>query len=179
VRTDRLQREFGVGLQWRVFPLHPETPEGGTALADLFPGNEAKIAQMHERLAGIAAAEGLPMSPGRTRTYNSRLAQELGKWAESRGAGDPFRRAVYNAFFVEGIDIGRADALVRIAGAVGLDPAEARGALEDRLFAPAVDADWRRARETGVTAVPTHDCDGRRLVGFAPYEDFRRLIGKG
>jgi predicted DsbA family dithiol-disulfide isomerase len=46
-------------------------------------------------------------------------------------------------------------------------------------FAAAVDADRHRARELGVSAVPTHLCAGRRLVGFSPYEDFVRLIGKG
>ena len=31
--------------------------------------------------------EGLPYNPERNMSYNSRLAQELSKWAESKGKG--------------------------------------------------------------------------------------------
>jgi len=63
------------------------------------------IREMQARLLQIAAAEGVPMIE-RTRTCNSRLAQELGKWAESLGRGDEFRRAVYRAYFELGSNIG-------------------------------------------------------------------------
>lgn len=48
----------------------------------------------------------------------------------------------------------------------------------ERSCAAAVDADWQRAMDLRITAVPTHLCGGRRLTGFAAYEDFVRLIGK-
>jgi len=178
VRTDRLQREYGVELRWTVFPLHPETPEDGLELAELFGGREEHIRAMQARLRQLATADGLPLAE-RTRTYNSRRAQELGKWAEKRGKGDPFRRGVYRAFFVEGRNIALVDELVPIAEAIGLPGDEAREVLAARSFAAAVDADWQRARELGITAVPTHLCAGRRLVGFSPYEDFVRLIERG
>jgi predicted DsbA family dithiol-disulfide isomerase len=178
VRTDRLQREYGVELRWTVFPLHPETPEDGLELAELFGGREEQIQAMQARLRQLATAEGLPLAE-RTRTYNSRRAQELGKWAEERGKGDPFRRAVYRAFFVEGRNIALVDEVVPIAEAIGLPGDEAREVLAAGSFAAAVDADWQRARELGITAVPTHLCAGKKLVGFSPYEDFVRLIGRG
>jgi len=178
VRTDRLQREYGIRLRWSVFPLHPETPEQGRALSELFAGREADIAAMQARLSQLAAAEGLPLVV-RSRTYNSRLAQELGKWAESRGAGDPFRRAVYRAYFVDGSNIALADVLLRIAESVGLLLDEARAVLAGRSFAEAVDADWQRAAELRITAVPTHIYGGKRLEGFSSYDDFVSLIGTG
>ena len=177
MRTDRLQQEYGIELQWAVFPLHPETPIEGRELSELFTGREADIAAMQARLVKVAATEGLPLAI-RTRTYNSRLAQELGKWAESQNMGDPFRRAVYRAYFVDGSNIALIDELIRIAGSVGLPVDEARTVLAERSFASAVDADWQRAREMRITAVPTHICGGKRLAGFNPYVDFERLIGK-
>jgi len=177
VRTDRLQREYGIELRWTVFPLHPETPMEGMELSELFAGREADIAAMQARLSRLAAAEGLPLAE-RTRTCNSRLAQELGKWAESRGSGDPFRRAVYRAYFVDGSNIALVDELLRIAGSVGLPPDEARAVLAEGSFAAAVDADWQRAGELRITAVPTHLCGGKRLAGFSSYADFLHLIGK-
>jgi predicted DsbA family dithiol-disulfide isomerase len=176
VRTDRLQQEYGVELRWSVFPLHPETPPEGIELAELFAGRETMIREMQARLLQITAEEGLPMVE-RTRTSNSRLAQELGKWAESLGRGDEFRRAVYRAYFVEGSNIGLVGELQKIAGTAGLPPAEAGVVLSVRSFAPAVDADWQRARELGITAVPTHLCGGKRLTGFNDYAAFVKLIG--
>jgi len=178
VRTDRLQREYGVELRWSVFPLHPETPEEGMDLSELFAGREADIKDMQARLSKVAAAEGLPLT-GRTRTYNSRLAQELGKWAELRGEGDTFRRAIYRAYFVNGSNIALIDELMRIVESVGLPLEEARAVLAGRNFAAAVDAEWQRAGELRITAVPTHLCAGKRLAGFSSYEDFVHLIGKG
>jgi predicted DsbA family dithiol-disulfide isomerase len=103
----------------------------------------------------------------------------LGKWAESRGAGDPFRHAVYRAYFVEGCNLALHDVLLRIAESIGLPSDEAQDVLVERSFAGAVDADWQRAGDLRISAVPTHLCDGKRLTGFAPYDDFVRLIGKG
>ena len=177
MRTDRLQREYGVELAWTVFPLHPETPEEGIELAELFAGREDMIKEMQVRLLRLAEAEGLPLME-RTRTYNSRRAQELGKWAEAQGKGDLFRKAVYGAYFVEGRNIAKVDELVRIAEAISLPGDEARAVLTAGSFSAAVDADWQRAGELGITAVPSHLCAGKRLVGFGSYDDFVRLIGK-
>jgi predicted DsbA family dithiol-disulfide isomerase len=177
VRTDRLQQEYGVRLRWSVFPLHPETPPEGRELAELFAGREAMFRDMQARLLRIAAREGLPLAE-RSRTYNSRLAQELGKWAEEEGRGDEFRHAVYRAYFVEGVNIAQVEELLRIAAAAGLPADEARAALRERSFAAVVEADWQRAMDLRITAVPTHLCDGKRLTGFAAYEDFVRLIGE-
>jgi predicted DsbA family dithiol-disulfide isomerase len=172
-----LQQAYGVELVYTAFPLHPETPEEGRELSELFAGREEYIEAMQIRLSQAAEAEGLPLAR-RTRTCNSRLAQELGKWAESQGLGEQFHRAVYRSYFVDGSNIALVEVLIRIAASVGLSEVEAGTVLTTRSFAAAVDADWQRARELRITAVPTHLCNGRRLAGFSPYDDFLRLIGK-
>jgi predicted DsbA family dithiol-disulfide isomerase len=175
VRTDRLRKEYGVELLMRVFPLHPETPEKGLELSELFAGRELDIEAMQAKLSQVAAAEGLPLTT-RTRTYNSRRAQELGKWAETQDSGSQFHQAVYRGYFVDGRNIGLADELVEIAVSVGLPADEARTVIETRSFAAAVDADWQRAGELRVTAVPTNLCGGKRVTGFSSYDDLVRLI---
>ena len=147
-------------------------------LSKMFTGREAMIPDMQARLTQIAATEGLPLML-RTRTYNSRRAQELGKWTESQGAGDLFHQAVYRAYFVDGINIALIDKLVVIAESIGLPADEARKVIETGCFAAAVDADWQLSRELRITAVPAHLYEGKRLAGFGPYKDFERLIGKG
>ena len=161
----------------KVFPLHPETPEMGMELSEMFAGREAMIAAMQTRLVQVAAAENLPLML-RTRTYNSRRAQEMGKWAESLGVGELFHNAVYRAYFVDGVNIALVDELAVIAQSIGLPGDDARKVIESGRFAAEVDADWQLSREMRVTAVPTHIYAGKRLAGFAAYEDFERLIGK-
>jgi predicted DsbA family dithiol-disulfide isomerase len=172
-----LQQEYGIALRWTVFPLHPETPEQGFELTELFAGKEEQIKIMQAQLVQRAALEGLPLTE-RNRTYNSLRVQELGKWAEQQGQGDIFRRAVYHAYFVDGINISRVDELVQIAQSVGLSGDDARNVLKEKSYTEAVNADWKRAMALGVTAVPTHIFEGKRLVGFASYDEFIRLIGR-
>ena len=123
----------------------------------------------------VAAAEGLPFGD-RNHTYNSRLAQELGKWAETRGRGEAFHRLAFRAYFAEGRNIAQPPVLVDLASLAGLLPAEAEAVLAERRFAAAVDADWARSKQLGINAVPTFCVNGRRLVGAQPYEKLKDLV---
>jgi predicted DsbA family dithiol-disulfide isomerase len=172
-----LKKEYGIEIIWKVFPLHPEVPEDGIELTRLFAGMEARIKAMQARLQQAAVAEGLTLAE-RSRTYNSRRAQELGKWAETKGKGEIYHIAVYRAFFADGKNIALIDELVEIAAEIGLSADEAKEVLEAGSFSASVDADWERAALLEITAVPAHIYGSRRLSGFAPYEDFVKLIGK-
>ena len=175
MRTDRLQRELSLRIVWRDFPLHPEVPEAGIELAELFAGSGYDLAASHARLRQIAASEGVELAE-RSRTCNSRRAQELSHWAEAQGEGDAFRRAVYRAFFVELRNIGLVDELVAIASNVGLDAAAARAVLASGSHAAVVDADWERASALGIRGVPAYLCRGRLMTGFRDYEEYLRLL---
>ena len=157
------------------FPLHPETPSEGRSLEELFAGRGVDIEAMYTRMKGLMDDEGLPYGR-RTHTYNSRLAQELGKWADTSDKGDAFHDAMYRAYFVDARNIGDAEALLEVAEAVGLATDEARQVLETRSFEAAVDADWAKSRELGVTGVPTFVVGGYGVVGAQPYEALEQLL---
>jgi predicted DsbA family dithiol-disulfide isomerase len=175
VRTDRLLKEFHVNVRWTVFPLHPEIPEEGMELADLFRGSGFDIEAMMVRVMNVAEELELPLGE-RTLVSNSRRAQELGKWAESLGMGDAFRREVFHAYFAEGRNIAQPEELLRIAFDAGLPGEHVAGILERREFAAQVDADWSRAMQLSVTAVPFYLYGEKPLVGFRPYDDFVKLL---
>ena len=161
------------------FPLHPETPPQGVSLETLFAGRGIDVSAMHERMKSLMDAEGLPYSR-RTHTYNSRLAQELGKWAETQAGGEAIHDALYQAFFVDGRNIGDIDTLIEIAESVDLPGSSAREVLETRGFEAAVTADWDRSREVGVTGVPTFFASGFAVVGaqeYATLADFLTRAG--
>jgi len=130
---------------------------------------------MLTRLKEVARTEGLAFGD-RKMTYNSRLAQELGKWAEAKGRGQEFHKAVFAAYFAEGQNIALPEVLAAAAGSSGLPADEALEVVKTRCFKKAVDRDWGRSRQLGVTAVPTFMIDGARLVGAQPYEFLEKFI---
>jgi predicted DsbA family dithiol-disulfide isomerase len=153
--------------------LHPETPEEGWTLNELFAGRDIDIPAMLEHLKSVAADCGLPFGE-RTRTYNSRRAQEAGKWAESQNKGDEFHMAVFKAYFAEGLNIARIPVLEELAKSVGLEGVE--DVLSKGTFKEAVDSDWRYSRRCGVRAVPTFAAKGRMVVGAQPYNVLGELL---
>lgn len=177
MRIEELKRNFRIEVRWRAFPLHPETPEQGFTLQELFAGRDIDIPGVLARLRSAADELGLDWGD-RERTYNSRLAQELGKWAETKGKGDQFHTAVFRAYFADGRNIALRDELAEIASTVGLPKGEALRVLGTRSFKDAVDEDWKLSREWGITAVPTFVIDQKGLVGARPYAELERFLRK-
>ncbi len=175
MRVEKLRQAYDVDIQTVHFPLHPDTPLDGQTLEALFAGRDVDLDGMYESMKARMAEEGLPYGK-RTHTYNSRLAQELGKWADTQEGGDAIHMKLYEAYFVEGRNIGDADTLVEIAEGVGLDGAAAREVLEKRTFSDAIDADWEKSRQYGVTGVPTYVADAKGVVGAQPYEVLEQLM---
>ena len=112
----------------------------------------------------------------RKMTYNSRLAQELAKWAELKDKGNEFHDAVFRAYFVDGKNIGKADVLVEVAESVDLSGKDALKVIQNRTYREAVDLDWRRSRELRITAVPTFLFNHQLLVGAQKYEKLEKLM---
>jgi len=162
-------------VKWVHFPLHPDTPMEGRSLEELFAGRNVDVDDMYRQMKARMDAEGLPYGM-RTHTYNSRLAQEVGAWADTQEGGEAIHDALYRAYFVDTRNIGDVEVLMEIVAAVGLDVEAAREALTERRFKDAVDADWARSRAIGVTGVPTFVAGGYGVVGAQPYEVLERLV---
>ena len=157
--------------------MHPDTPAEGRALADLFAGRNVDLRAMYEQMKARMTAEGLPCGE-RTMTYNSRLAQELGKWGDTKPGGAAIHDAFYRAYFVDARNIGDTEVMIDVVKSVGLDTETARDVLKERRFKDAVDADWAKSRHLGVTAVPTFVAGGYGVVGAQPYEVLVQLVEK-
>ncbi|NIO10391.1 MAG: hypothetical protein GTO40_21245, partial [Deltaproteobacteria bacterium] len=83
---------------------------------------------------------GLPFGV-RNKTFNSRRAQELGKWAESLDRGEEFHLAVFRAYFADGLNIAKVSVLTDVVEAMNLAGAEAKRVLADGVFKQSVDRD--------------------------------------
>jgi predicted DsbA family dithiol-disulfide isomerase len=175
VRIERLKVEHDVKIEWVHFPLHPDTPAEGRSLADLFAGRNVDRKAMHAQMKARMDAEGLPYGE-RTMTYNSRLAQELGKWADTQPGGEALHDSLFRAYFVEARDISQPAVLLEIVGRVGLPLDGAREVLEQRSFKEAIDRDWELSRRYGITGVPTFVAGRHGVVGAQPYEVLEQLV---
>lgn len=130
---------------------------------------------MIEHLRVTALQFGLPFG-ARTRTYNSRLAQELGLWAEDKGKGDGFHRAAFSAYFADGKNLAKIPVLLELVHSVGLPEEQAKEVLENRTYRAKVDEDWEYSRLHGITAVPTFLMGRQRLVGAQSYQALAELV---
>ena len=177
MRIEKLKQTFEIDTILVHFPLHPETPAEGRPLAELYAGRNVDPEAMYLRMKGMMDAEGLPYGR-RTHTYNSRLAQELGKWADTQRGGGALHDALYKAYFVDARNIGDSEILVDVAQSVGLSAEHTRQVLSERRFKEAVDADWAKSRQWGVTGVPTFVAARYGVVGAQPYEVLEQLVDK-
>ena len=148
---EKLRTEHNVETRWLHFPLHPKTPPEGIPMQELYRNRDpesTKAAGNH--LKSAMADAGLPYNR-RTRLDNSRMAQELGAWADTQPSGADFHDAVFEAYFVNDRTISDKDTLVDIAESVGLDSREARNVLDARSFSKLVSQDWDRAWSSEVS----------------------------
>ncbi len=176
MRIEKLKAAYEIETRLVHFPLHPDTPIEGRSMAEHYKARGIDPEDAYQRMKGLMDAEGLPYGK-RTHSYNSRLAQELGKWADTLpGGGDKLHDAFYRAYFVDARNIGDPDILIEIVEAAGLDGAAAREVIETRRFKDAVDADWAKSAQYGVTGVPTFVAGQRGVVGAQPYEMLERLV---
>jgi predicted DsbA family dithiol-disulfide isomerase len=130
---------------------------------------------MIRHMKQTAESFGLPFGD-RTMTYNSRLAQELGLWAEDQNKGDQFHMAAFKAYFSDGKNIADPSELIRLAESVELNKDEASQVLEKRSYQRQVDLDWEYSHQNAINAVPTFMMNRQKLVGAQNYEALTGLV---
>ena len=106
----------------------------------------------------------------------TRKAHELALLAQERGIGDAAHRALFEAVFVRGDDVGRVDVLVAIGERLGLPGGAVKVALDVDHFAAGVEAARRVAADAGVTCPPALAVGGRLLQGFHNHDAMRTFL---
>ena len=166
-----------MSIRWIQFPLHPETPQKGLSLEELFAGRDLDIQAIQGHLRELMRLERLPYG-NRTHTYNSRLAQELSKWGERFPESLLLNQKIFEAYFVDGQNLANQNLLVKLAGEAGLSTQETREVLENRVFKEAVDIDWMRSWQTGISGVPTFVIGQYRIAGAKSYKMLEQFVVK-
>lgn len=107
----------------------------------------------------------------------SRRAHEAAKWAGSQGRLEDYNRALFQALFERGEDIGRIDVLTTLASALGMHSSALAHALEAQQFEPDVLADENLAATLGLGGVPAFVANRSvAITGVQPLSELQRLI---
>jgi predicted DsbA family dithiol-disulfide isomerase len=163
--------EIAVDVHWRPYQLAPELPADGVPRRDYMIGkfgSAERIAQIHERLTGIGAEEGIAFAFDRIEIApNTMNAHRLVLWARAGGQQDAVVESLFRAFFVEGRNLADNAVLMAIGEAHGLDPA-----LLAELYASEADIERTQreigsAQRIGVTGVPFFIVGGKYGIAGA------------
>ena len=180
MRVERLGREFDIEVEWRPYELHPEIPPEGI---DRSGKPEGRRAASYEHLRELAEEAGLRFRQP-SRVANSPRSLEAAEFAREQGAFAPYHRALFDAYFGEGRDIGDAAVLAELGAANGLDADALSEALASRRYASLVDERTEEARSWGVTGTPTVIFENGEarfpVVGaqeYAVFENIARRMG--
>ena len=174
--VDRLRQEYGtrIELEWQAFELRPEP----VPLRP--PGDPERVRRWQASVLPMAAERGLVMKipPITTRTRLTFQAVEL---ARDHRKFDAMHRAIFEAFFRDGRDIGDANVLADIAASIDLAPALVIGALEAGTYLRRVLDQEQLSRQLGITGVPTmfvgDDLQtAEPVVGAVPYDSLRAVV---
>jgi predicted DsbA family dithiol-disulfide isomerase len=107
------------------------------------------------------------------------MALELGEQARAEQVHRAYHDRVMDAYWAEGVDLSQRPALEQLARHAGVSAAGIERALDDRVWAGAVDDSTRRAQAAGATGVPSFVIDWRLLViGAQPRELLAEAISQ-
>ncbi|WP_034298247.1 2-hydroxychromene-2-carboxylate isomerase [Herbaspirillum sp. RV1423] len=86
---------------------------------------------------------------------------------------------LYSAYFTENIDISKVDAVLRIAGDLGIDVEKLQAALSNDAIKDALKQEVTAAIERGVFGSPFVIVDGEAFWGFDRFDQLEALLKNG
>jgi predicted DsbA family dithiol-disulfide isomerase len=168
-----LKREPDAKVRWRPFQLDPTIPAEGLDRQAYMRAkfrDEARLAEIHERLKAMGAEAGVDFHfEAIRRAPNTLDAHRAIRFATQAGAADALVERLFSDYFEKGRDIGDRAVLAEAGRDCGL------GEIGERLAvgegAEEVRAEIDEARRLGVEGVPFFIFAGKFAVSGAQSEE--------
>jgi predicted DsbA family dithiol-disulfide isomerase len=165
-----------VEIVWRAFEL---TPVDGNILPSKTYINTFDEA----KLDPIVADEGLMLLTPKFLTYTW-LAQESVYFANSQGLSLKLARALFDAFFLQGLDISNEEIVIQIASQSGIDSQLLRQALDNDELTKHVMTDEQEFKIYGFQGVPAMLIGQKNfspksfmpITGFKTFDELSALV---
>ncbi len=172
-----------VEVEYRPYQLDPSAPEQAVPIAQYLERRfGAGAGSMQDRVAKVAAGEGITIDWSRAQMANTLNAHRLLRLAQEEyevGVQHALVEALFRAHFADGVDVGDVEQLAAIAGSVGMDASRVKTWLSSDAGRSEVRVEIDDARRIGVQSVPTFVFDGRYAVeGAQPVESFVEVMNE-
>lgn len=172
-----------VSIRWRAFQLNPDMPRAGmdrmAYLTAKFGGAD-RAGEIYAHIRAVGEQVGIPFRfENIPRTPSTLNAHRLIRHAQlpENACADALIPLLFEAYFLEGRDLGDIEVLVDLAGQAGLDPEVARGYLESDADIDEIQAEDVFARRLGIGGVPCFIIDVKyALSGAQEPEAFLPLL---
>ncbi|NNF13508.1 MAG: hypothetical protein HKN72_09800 [Gemmatimonadetes bacterium] len=156
-------------LTWHPLELRPPP----TPLVTL---DDESLAERWTQARSLAGRLGVTFAPPELVPW-TRKAHEFVCYAAEHDVSDEARRSLFDAYLLDGGDIGRVDVLVGIAVDLGLDRTEAKAVLDVDRHEADVATLRDEAEARAVTVTPTLAYGDQRLEGFHNRDGIGTLLG--
>lgn len=177
-RVRRLGDERPLRVSWRPYEVHPGLPEDGLPAKELgyAPDDWSRLL---EAVGEMAREEGLEMEvPAFVPRTSEALQAALFARDVGRGAFERLHRALFRAFFVDGVNIGRREVVLEVADGVDVDREGLGRALEDERYLDELRGVRAEADRYDIDGTPSFLFGRHKVIGAAPMDVLREAADR-
>lgn len=171
-----------VDVQFKAYQLDPGAAaevEGSmySSLAKKFGSTEEQAKAQTAGIIARAKEVGLNYDFDAMKLGNTFKAHRLAKFAATVNLEKEMNERLLKAHFEEGVQLGNAEELVKLAKEVGIEENTVREFLADDQFATDVLSDIQKASELGIQGVPFFVINDKYAIsGAQPAETFEQAV---
>jgi predicted DsbA family dithiol-disulfide isomerase len=172
-RLMRLRDHYDLKINWCFIEIHPETSAEGEPVTSLnYPSEQ--WSRLMQNLEAVAREEDIAMAEHMF-TTNSKDALLLSEAAKTQGREKFYdlHEKLFNAFFVDGRNIGDRDILRDLAHDCGIEGNIIESAWTEKKYQQRILTNYHEARRHEIQAVPTFIFGQRKLTGVVTEEVMR------
>ena len=178
-KIDALAAKYGRNVDWRPVLLGAIFKETGMAPLTMIPlkgdyskRDFARSARFHG-IGGFSMPSKFPIA--------SQAPARIVLWLKTRDpvAAARVAKALFRAYFVDDLDISTPETVVAVAAKEGIDPAEARAAIDDPAIKDALTREVGDAMARGVFGSPFIIVDGEPFWGLDRLDQVERWLATG
>lgn len=173
VRLARLRNEYDLKINWRFIEIHPDTPSEGQSVEKLgYEPEQWKL--MMDNLQRMANEDGINFADHRitTNSHKALLLAEAAK-EEGREIFYSLNEKLYQAYFVDGENIGEVAVLETIAKKCGVSKDTVRTAWKDSKYEEILNKNLLNAVALNITGTPTFFFGKTQLTGALSEAELR------
>jgi predicted DsbA family dithiol-disulfide isomerase len=173
-RIDRamaMRPDVKFDLFWRPYRLDPTIPHEGVdrrAYLKAKFGDSPRSSAMGDAIRAEGAGEGIEFAFDKiAKSPNTLNSHRLVRWSLSAGVQDAVVERLFQAYFVDGRDIGDSAVLAAVAVEAGMDGDLVAALLAGDADLESVEREAGLANEMGITGVPTFIFDSKFMISGA------------